>query len=816
MDPMNYAEVAVDAPIGYDRTLSYSIPPGLSLAPGDLVWVPLGRRPVQGIVFELTQDPQVDYTRDIIATVEPSPLVDPLSLELAHWISGYYMSSLFDAASLMLPPGFETRVRSYIRAARVGGSPVAATSTKEYEALQLLADRGEMSEPELVKALGKEGDRELRRLLRREILERRWELPRPRVSYRYNCYVRSVGKNGQEEASERLHSDRAPRQMALYQALTASGQMMSLSVANKEYGSGAVSGLVAKGLLALEWTRVERKHTLQSGQEAKEQIRVVLNSDQQRAVEQLVAALGNKVSVPARFLIHGVTGSGKTEVYLRALEHCVRNGGKGIFLVPEIALTPQTLHRVNARFPGRVAVIHSRLSIGEQFEQWWKIKDRDCDVVVGPRSALFTPLSDLGLIVMDEEHEWTYKQQDASPRYHAREVALKLAELSGATVVLGSATPDVETYYAAKHSDYTLLELPRRIPVSIGPVSRPAELAQVEVCDMRQELKTGNRSIFSRALSTGLRQCTDSGGQAILFLNRRGAATVVQCRDCGYALRCRRCSVALTYHAADARLLCHQCNRRSSIPRGCPQCRSPRIRYLGLGTQRVVEELNRLLPHVTVARWDSDTARSAHAHERIMERFGRAEAQVLIGTQMVAKGLHVPNVTLVGVVLADIGLNLPDFRASERVFQLLCQVAGRAGRGASPGRVIIQTYDPTSYAVKAASQQNFQLLYNKELGHRQQHANPPFNQLVHMLYRHTSSQTCQREAQRMGRVLRQKVSSLGLTNMQVIGPAPGFPERVRGSYTWHLILRGRSLQAFLEGVAIPHGWTVDVDPVTLL
>ena len=813
---MNYAEVAVDAPIGYDRTLSYSIPSGLSLAPGDLVWAPLGRRPVQGIVFELTQNAEVDYTREIIARVEPSHLVDPLGLKLAHWISGYYMSSLFDSASLMLPPGFETRVRSYIRATTGTGRAVADPSTKEYEVLQLLAARGEMSELELIKALGKEGDKEIRGMLRREILERRRELPRPRVSYRYQCYVLAVDQNGQAKEPGRLHSNRAPRQLALYQALTGSGQMMPLSVANKEYGSGAVSGLVEKGLLALEWTRVERMPALQRIQELGQEVRVVLNSDQQRALEQIVASMRNKGGTPARFLIHGVTGSGKTEVYLRALEHCVRNGGKGIFLVPEIALTPQTLHRVNARFPGKVAVMHSRLSIGEQFEQWWRIKDGEYDVVVGPRSALFTPLSDLGLIVMDEEHEWTYKQQDASPRYHAREVALKLAELSGAVVVMGSATPDVETYYGAQHGDYTLLELPHRIPATIGNASRPAELAQVEVCDMRQELKSGNRSIFSRALSTSLRECTDSGGQAILFLNRRGAATVVQCRDCGYAIRCRRCSVALTYHAADVRLLCHQCNRRSSIPRGCPQCRSPRIRYLGLGTQRVVEELNGLLPHVTVARWDSDTAHSAHAHERIMERFVRAEVQVLIGTQMVAKGLHVPNVTLVGVILADIGLNLPDFRAGERVFQLLCQVAGRAGRGASPGRVIIQTYEPTNYAIEAASQQNYQLLCSTELGHRRQQANPPFNQLVHMLYRHTNSTSCQREAQRMGRVLRQKVRSLGITDVQVIGPAPGFPERVRGSYRWHLILRGRSLHSFLEGVAISPGWMVDVDPVTLL
>ena len=409
----------------------------------------------------------------------------------------------------------------------------------------------------------------------------------------------------------------------------------------------------------------------------------------------------------------------------------MRLGKRGIFLVPEIALTPQTVHRLNARFPGKIAVLHSRLSVGERFDQWWRIRDGAYDIVVGPRSALFSPLPDLGLIVIDEEHEWTYKQQDATPYYHTREVSLKMAAIADAVVVMGSATPDVETYFKAKRGEYTLLELPYRIIPSLegspyaaangtpgkGIAERQGEgdLAHVEICDMRQELKEGNRSIFSRSLESALSRCVDRGEQAILFINRRGSATVVQCRDCGHALRCRRCSVTLTYHATDTRLVCHQCNRRSRLPRGCPQCRSPRIRHLGIGTQRVVEEIGRLLPDVTTLRWDRDTAHAPRAHESILGRFLQGEAQVLIGTQMVAKGLHMPNVTLVGVVLADIGLNLPDFRAGERAFQLLCQVAGRAGRGISPGTVIIQTYNPANYAVEAAAKQDYQLLYGKEV-----------------------------------------------------------------------------------------------------
>ena len=830
---MRYAEVAVNAPIGYNRTLSYSIPDRLKLEPGQMAWAPLGHRPVQGIVFQLADQPQVAVTKDIIAPISPSPLITPLGLVLARWISQYYMSSLFDSVTLMLPPGFENRVRSYIYPALQEPEVPAKLSAKGKEALEHLTTQREIDENEMVKGLGKDGEKELRGLLRRGLLQRRWELPRPRISYKYDCYIRPAMSGEQAEAE--LLGGRATKQKALYEDLSQSHESLPISIANKEYGTGAVAGLLAKGLLALEWVRMDREPALQRERESRTDANLVLTPEQERALSAIKGALETRPGINGPFLLHGVTGSGKTEVYLRALEHCLSMGKKGIFLVPEIALTTQTVHRLNARFPGKVAVLHSRLSVGERFDQWWKIGDGVYDVVVGPRSALFSPLPDLGLIVIDEEHEWTYKQQDATPHYHTREVALKMAALAGAVVVMGSATPDVETYFRAKRGEYTLLELPYRIAPTLehSPPFSPSrianrvpretaerqsegDLAHVEICDMREELKDGNRSIFSRPLASALSQCVDRGEQAVLFINRRGSATVVQCRDCGYALHCRRCSVTLTYHATDMRLVCHQCNQRSRLPRGCPQCRSPRIRHLGIGTQRVVEEIGKLLPNATTLRWDRDTAHAPRAHESILGRFLQGEAQVLIGTQMVAKGLHMPNVTLVGVVLADIGLNLPDFRAGERAFQLLCQVAGRAGRGISPGAVIIQTYNPANYAVEAAAKQDYQLLYSKEVQFRQEQGNPPFNRLVHMMYIHTNAAACQREAEKMGRVLRHRAYSQGLTDIEVIGPAPAFPERVRGRYRWHTILRGRNLHSFLDGMPIPQGWTVDVDPVTVL
>ena len=810
---MRYAEVAVDAPIGFDRTLSYRVPPRVDLVPGQMVWVPLGTRPVRGVAVRVSDHPQVEEVKDLIAAVEPSPLVPPIGIELAHWISRYYLSSLFGSLALLLPPGFESRVRPWIRSS--AGRSASGLTPLGRKCLDYLEARREVREGELTKALGKGGEEEVRRLLRRGLLRRRWELPRPAASHRYDSYVRPSEQPGEAPAFD----NRAPKQRALLDALNRHQDPLPLTLARKEFGAAAVDALLKRGMLALEWVRVEREPRLGPGMAEAEGPPVTLTGDQARSLAEIDAALTNRPDGTKPFLLHGVTGSGKTEVYLRALERCVSTGRQGIFLVPEISLTPQAVHRINARFPGRVAVLHSRLSVGELFDQWWGIKDGHYDVVVGPRSALFAPLPDLGAIVVDEEHEWTYKQHDSTPRYHSREVAIELGRLAGAVVVMGSATPDVGTYHRASAGGYRLLELTARVPPSGRATGNggtdAGALARVEVSDMRRELREGNRSIFGRPLAVALSQCVDKGEQAVLFLNRRGSSTVVQCRDCGHALRCRRCSVTFTYHAADTSVLCHQCNARTRVPRGCPQCRSPRIRYLGLGTQRVTEEVGRLLPGVSVLRWDSDAARAPHAHEDIMERFVRGEAQVLVGTQMVAKGLHVPNVTLVGVVLADIGLNLPDFRAGERAFQLMCQVAGRAGRGASPGRVVIQTYSPENYAVQAAAAQDYRLFYDQEVGFRRRLAVPPFGRLVHLVYLHTNPESCKREAMRMGRMLRHRIGSMGLTDVDVVGPAPGFPERVRGRYRWHVVLRGFDLHSFLEGVTVPQGWMVDVDPVSV-
>jgi primosomal protein N' (replication factor Y) len=479
-------------------------------------------------------------------------------------------------------------------------------------------------------------------------------------------------------------------------------------------------------------------------------------------------------------------------------------------MVPEIALTPQTISRFGSRFPDRVAVLHSRLSLGEQFDVWQRVRDGEFDVVIGSRGALFAPQPELGLIVIDEEHEWTYKQQEQSPRYHARDVAVRLASLTNAIVILGSATPDVVSYHQAQRGEFRLLQLPERI--SAGEVS---PLPKVESLDLRRELAEGNRSIFSRALSQALAETLAAGEQAILFLNRRGSATFVQCRDCGHVLHCRRCDAPLTYHADESGLVCHRCNHRTGVPQLCPDCGRRRIKFLGIGTQRVEEEVARSFPGARMLRWDRDATGGKHSHEQIMERFLAHEADVLVGTQMIAKGLDMPLVTLVGVVNADIGLYLPDFRSSERTFQILEQVAGRAGRRESVGRVIIQSYTPEHYAISAAANHDYDSFYRQEMAFRRQHGDPPFSRVARLIYTHKNAAHCQRESERVRGLLEQERERLGLPDTALFGPSPAFVQRVRGRYRWQIVIRSKDPRPLLAELRLPQGWSIDVDAVSL-
>ncbi|MFN8528475.1 MAG: primosomal protein N' [Anaerolineae bacterium] len=565
-------------------------------------------------------------------------------------------------------------------------------------------------------------------------------------------------------------------------------------------------------------------------------------SNSRESTHSPLSVYGEGLGVGATFLLHGVTGSGKTEIYLRAIEKVLQQGRTAIFLVPEIALTAQTVRRVAARFPGKVGVVHSRLSDGERYDTWRRARDGIVQVIVGARSALFTPLPNLGLIILDECHDDSYKQSPPvlPPYYHARDTAEAIIAQRGGVLILGSATPDVETAYRAARGEIRLLELPRRIlghkirieelseragvqpryhPADVGTTADDAltiDLPPVHVIDMRDELKAGNTSIFSRSLQEGLADVLRRREQAILFLNRRGQATYVFCRDCGYVATCPRCDTPLTHHRAGEVLRCHRCNYSQPEPVSCAQCGSRRIKYFGAGTQQVEMALAEMFPLARIARWDADTADSPEAHEAILQRFIDRKTDVMIGTQMVAKGLDLPLVTLVGVVSADVGIHLPDFRAGERAFQILTQVAGRAGRGLLGGQVILQTYNPQHYAIRAASHHDFRSFYEQEIAYRKQMGYPPFRQFVRVLFRFPTVMQAQAEAERAANMIRHRLKILNMTGTELIGPAPCFFERENKLFRWHLLLRGPDPTAALRDLNLPKGWHVDVDPVEVL
>jgi primosomal protein N' (replication factor Y) len=810
---MEYAEVSVNSPAARRLAFSYAVPPDIGIEVGQAIWVPFGDKQLQGIVLELSDIPPDIETREIAGLIESHPLLSPYQVSLARWISEYYLAPLFESVALMLPPGFKRSVTTYLSASPFPQEDdLTSLPQEQRQALSLITARDRLSLRELEKALGKKKAQLVAsQLVRRRLVVRSYELAAVRVKPRLEPHLSlAMARRDIQREIAGLRGKRAWKQAALLSFLAQQSQPVSWAEAKREVNcaKAVADALVSKGLAKLQQIEVRRDPL--SRQAVTPSAPLVLTAAQKSALERITSSLRTRVK-PGVFLLHGVTGSGKTEVYLQALAEAVRLGKKGIVLVPEIALTPQTIERFSARFPHRVAVLHSKLSLGEQFDEWQRIRDGEFDVVIGPRSAVFAPQPDLGLIIIDEEHEWSYKQQDMSPRYHTRDVALKLAELTGAVVVFGSATPGVESFYHARRGDYRLLQLPERVVPDEG-----SPLPQVEVVDMREELKAGNRSIFSRALSQTVTEAIAKSEQVMLFLNRRGGATFIQCRNCGYVLRCRRCEVVLTYHLDEDILACHQCNYRSPVPQTCPRCSSRRIKFLGTGTQKLAQIARDSFPGARLLRWDSDATRGKDAHREILNRFRSHAADILVGTQMIAKGLDLPLVTLVGVVNADVSLNLPDFRAGERTFQLLSQVLGRAGRGSQGGRVIIQTYFPEHYAIQAAARHDYALFYEQEIDYRRQFGNPPFSQLACLTYRHTSDALCQREAVRMKQRLSGEIESRGIDNVSLIGPAPAFIHRLRGRFRWQLILRGSELSSFLEPIPMPPGWTIDIDPVGLV
>lgn len=833
---MTYAEVAVNLP-AVRGTFHYHVPDAArfaELAPGHLVTVSFGARRAQGLVVELTHTAAVEETKPLEDVVDPDPVLTSAQLELARWMAQATHSPLIDCLTVMLPPGLSQQADSEYSLELTEAEP---NDRAEARLLSLLEKRGPLRGRQIERALSRMNwKRAADRLVGRGVLSRRSVLDPPRVSARRVRTARLAvpperARAAYEEVGHREST--LKRRQKILEALIEEGEPLDVTWVYAESGGKLrdLRYLEDMGLVALGEAEVWRdplEHVEFVPREAP-----TLTKAQRDVWRPIERALQSHNEGAQPFLLHGVTGSGKTELYMRAVAAVLERGQQAIVLVPEIALTPQTVRRFLARFPGRVGLVHSQLSEGERYDTWRRARQGLLEVVVGPRSALFTPLPDIGLIVLDESHDEAYKETHRAPRYHARETARAYAEILGATCLLGSATPDIVTVYRARQGRIHQLTLPQRIlghqkridrqEERLGVTSRyrPEEgaaraidLPPVNVVDMRQELKAGNTSLFSRPLQKALARVLEADEQAILFLNRRGAATYVFCRDCGWAAHCPRCDRPLAHHPNPGLLRCHHCGYERGVPDHCPECSGDRVRHFGAGTQRVQAELERLFPGVQALRWDADTTRRKGSHAIILAHFAAHRADVLVGTQMVAKGLDLPLVTLVGVVSADTGLNLPDFRATERTFQVLTQVSGRAGRGLLGGRVILQTYHPDHYAIRAAAQHDFESFYQAELNQRRKLSYPPFVRLARLVYRHTSNQRARSAAHELAEELRPQLQQAGV-DQGLIGPVPCFYERLRGEFRWQLIVRADDPVNYLPD-PVPEGWQVDIDPVSLL
>jgi primosomal protein N' (replication factor Y) len=842
-----FVAVAVNVP-QVSGVFDYHLPPELvgQVRLGHLLLVPFGRQTVQGVVVDFPDQPGVQETRPVLEIVDPAAAVTTLQIALARQMAHDCLAPLAACISLMLPPGVEQQADVLYT---LQGAAPAGLSKTQLRLVKLLSERGPLRGQQIDRAISRIDWRSAARSLsRRGIIATQPVLPAPKVRPKLGRTVQLACPPEKAQAAlphlARPGTQALERRQAILRFLLREPGPVDVSWVYAESGGGLedLRALSERGLVRLGESEVWRdplqQYDFQPSQPP------ILTRDQQAAWVEVEKHLEEATAgkSPPPVLLHGVTGSGKTEIYLHAVQKALALGRQVIVLVPEIALTPQTLRRFAGRFPGQAGIIHSRLSAGERYDTWRRARAGELGLVVGPRSALFTPFDRLGLIVVDECHDDSYYQSEAAPHFHAREAAIKYARLAGAVCLMGSATPDVASVYQAHKGDWQYLRLParilahheavqsqiarlelqggriRRVADRYRPLEAQAEatdLPPVKVIDMRQELKDGNRSIFSRSLQAALAQVLEQGLQAILFLNRRGTATYVFCRDCGHTLRCPHCELPLTYHEALDHLLCHYCGYQRRMPGKCPACGGTRIRQFGTGTQRVEADVQAMFPGVRTLRWDHETTQHKGAHDAILSHFVAHDADILIGTQMLAKGLDLPLVTLVGVVLADVGLGLPDFRAGERTFQVLTQVAGRAGRSPLGGQVILQTFQPEHYVIQAAARHDYAAFYQHEIQHRQNLVYPPFSNLARLEYRHYDPQRAGQAAQEMATRLKNWLEEEGRRSTRIIGPAPCFFARIAGQYRWQIVLSGPDPAALLRGRELGE-WRVEVNPPALL
>ena len=769
------AEVIVDVPARpVDRPFDYLVPTKWqdAIAIGSRVQVPFGARHVLGYVIKIKEQTEYNQLKEITKVMDLKPPLTEELVEIGLRMADEYLCYPITAFHAMVPSVLKGKYQKWIQMhpeitedARRAFQSQAGEFYEFLQQEQRCRWETALTFAGITEAILRKWWMEKKIWIEEQVSDRmtqvkvRWVIPAERSKL--------------EQALQEL-SPRKRKQREILQFFLQHHDAIRLSDLLTKLGT---TRSTVKICVEQEWLHWEERIELRDpyrDQSFRPSKPFPLTNEQQQAFQSILASIQQEQHKTV--LLHGVTGSGKTEIYLQAIDQVLQKGKEAIVLVPEISLTPQMVRRFKERLGSKVAVLHSGLSNGERFDEWQRIRKGESPVVIGARSAIFAPLCQIGLIIIDEEHESSYKQEE-NPKYHARTIAKWRAEKHQAVLILGSATPAVETYCLARAGRYQWLPLRERVNQLPYPT--------IQVVDMRKEMQAGNRSIFSQTLSNQLQQCVKRGEQAVLFLNRRGFSTFVMCRECGEALQCPACDISLTYHHSNGMLRCHYCGYGEPLPAKCPFCESLHIRHFGIGTQRVEEEINRHFPDFRVIRMDVDTTKRKGAHQRLLAKFAAGEADVLLGTQMIAKGLDFPKVTLVGVITADTVLHLPDFRAAERTFQLLTQVSGRAGRHDQPGNVVIQTYHSDHYSIQLAANYKIASFYRQELILRKKHRYPPFCGLFHLMLTHPDRD----QLFQLGQTIASQLRSSLPEKCQLLGPVPAMIPRINNRFRLQIMIK---------------------------
>ena len=794
METADMVKVAVSAaPYSIDKPYSYLVPDALAAAavPGVRVMVPFGRgnKESEGLILARVQEPKLPGSKAIRQILDPEPVLDKAGIDLALWMRGRYFCTVFEAVKTILPAGLWYGLREIWSLAM---EPETARSTAvgipgAWQVLDLLEKQGGKADIRVLRdVLGDGAEKPLKAMKKAEILTCETDAKRKIADKSHRMVELAVNTEDAYALTEPKRRS-APARYEVVNFLATAGRTPAAEVS---YYTGASSRTLKTmekaGLIAFseeEELRVPSLDDVEPGPE------IVLNEEQQRAFEEILGRV--QAAKPSVTLLHGVTGSGKTQVYLRLVQETLALGKTAMVLVPEIVLTPQMMRKFSSYFGSRVAMLHSSLKMTERYDQWKRIRRGEVDVVLGTRSALFAPLKNLGLIIMDEEQEGSYQSENV-PRYDAREVAKYLCVREKAALVFGSATPTVETVWAVEQGSYQKALLRRRYNENALP--------EVLIADLRQEILNGNPGLISTPLRQELEKNLAAGEQSILFLNRRGSSRMLLCGECGYVPQCPRCSTAMTYHSANGRLMCHYCGHSEPAADTCPEC-GGWMKHVGAGTQKVEEELRELFPEAGILRMDADT--TAGGHEEILQTFERERVPILLGTQMVAKGLDFENVTLVGVLSADISLYVDNYRAAERTFSLLTQVVGRAGRGGKTGRAVIQTYTPGNDVIRCAARQDYDAFYESEIRMRRLRRYPPFADLFTVTVSGTEEGRVLRAAVSVRETLRQlcRRPELAAEEPEVLGPAPAPVVKVNNRFRYRCTLVGKNDKATREMLA---------------